>query len=41
MKPARYYLPIRVRFMQHAGISFDEKITGTIYKNRRIKPPRK
>ncbi len=41
VKQALYYLPIRVRFMQHAGISFDEKITDTIYKNRRIKRPRK
>ncbi|HIZ26409.1 MAG TPA: tetraacyldisaccharide 4'-kinase [Candidatus Barnesiella merdipullorum] len=36
-----YYLPIRVRFMQYAGTSFDEKILGTIYKNRRVKHPRK
>lgn len=41
VKRALYYLPIHVRFMRHAGTSFDEKISGTIYKNRRVKPPRK
>ena len=35
IKRALYVLPIKVRFMQHAGTSFDEKISDTIYKNRR------
>lgn len=41
VKSALYYLPIRVRFMRHTGTSFDEKILDTIYKNRRIRRPRK
>ena len=41
VKRALYYLPIRVRFMQHNGTSFDAKITDTIYKNRRVMRPRK
>ena len=41
IKRALYYLPIRVRFMQHAGTSFDEKISDTVYKNRLSKCPKK
>ena len=37
IKRGLYFLPIRVRFMRHAGTSFDEKISDTIYKNRRVK----
>ncbi len=34
---ALYYLPIQVKFMRHAGTSFDEKVSGIIFKNRKSK----
>lgn len=41
IKRALYFLPIHVRFMQHTGTSFDEKISDIIYKNRRSKQVKK
>ena len=41
IKKALYFLPIHVRFMQHTGTSFDEKISDIIYKNRRSKQVKK
>ncbi len=41
LQKSLYYQPIQVEFMQQAGTSFDEKISGIIYKNRGIKPIKK
>ncbi len=37
VRKSLYYLPIKVEFMRQAGTSFDEKVSGIIFKNRKTK----